>query len=108
MGEGPYGTSWWDEDGVTRPKVVNYATQCPKGHLLALRPPDLAPEPIYCRVCHGQQASRWYICQDDISCCRNYAVCQDCIDHLSSAPAPCISNEDVYMTVRALQTVLKI
>jgi len=95
-------TSWWDEDGFTRPKLVDYAKQCPKGHALAPRPPDLPLEPIYCRVCHadGQQALRWYMCRDDVSCCRKYAVCQACVDHLSSAPAPCISDEDAFMTVR--------
>jgi hypothetical protein len=89
-----FATEWLDEDGCICPKVVDYATQCPKGHpLVALADSGCsqAQPPLICRVCHTcaateQDASEWIGCSV-ARCCAGYTVCGACVRQLQQAPA---------------------
>ena len=86
-------TEWLDELGCVCPKAVDYASQCPKGHLLvpfagggcgtsALR--------VICRICHtcapSEQAALWLVCSV-AGCCAGYTMCDGCVSTLHQAPA---------------------
>jgi hypothetical protein len=91
-----FATEWLDEDGHVCPKIVNYASQCPKGHaLVALADSGFgcssaAQQRLMCRVCHRSaewaDASQWLACSM-ARCCAGYAVCDSCIGELQQAPA---------------------
>ena len=51
-------TQWLDEHGRQCPKNINYATQCPKGHVLAPFPHSQQQEQqaVICRMCHRLNA----------------------------------------------------
>ncbi len=79
---------WLDEFGCICPKVVDYASQCPKGH--ALVPftgggGGASAQRLLCRVCHthaeSEQAPQWLVCSAT-GCCAGYAVCNCCVRDL--------------------------
>jgi hypothetical protein len=50
-----FATEWLDELGCVCPKAVDYASQCPKGHLLVLFAGGgcvASAQRVMCRICH--------------------------------------------------------
>ena len=95
-----FATEWLDELGHVCPKVVDYATQCPKGHALvasADRGSDTLAQHLLCRVCHviteREHASHWRVC-GVAGCCADYAVCQCCVSALQQAPDTTVGGGD--------------
>jgi hypothetical protein len=85
-----FATEWLDEDGCVCPKNVDYATQCPKGHVLVpvADSGEAQAHRLICRVCHrfdepGQ--SQWHACKV-ANCCGGYAICRSCVNALSILP----------------------
>jgi hypothetical protein len=95
-----FATEWLDENGCVCPKVVDYASQCPKGHPLAPLAGagcGAAAQRVMCRVCHTsterEHASQWLACSADGSCA-GYAVCDGCVSALQQAPAAAAGGHD--------------
>ena len=104
-----FATEWEDEHGCICPKVVDYATQCPKGHaLVALADSGCSPaqQPLICRVCHTSagtvrdEALQWVGCSV-ANCCAGYAVCDACITQLQQPPAAATVDHSYVSLVRA-------
>ena len=104
-----FATEWLDEEGIICPKMVDYATQCPKGHaLVALADSGCSPaqQPLICRVCHTSagtgrdEALQWVGCSV-ANCCAGYAVCDACITQLQQAPAAADDSHGFVSLVRA-------
>jgi hypothetical protein len=94
-----FATEWLDENGCVCPKVVDYASQCPKGHPLAPLAgagSGAAAQRVMCRVCHSlserEHASQWLTCSVPW-CCAGYAVCDGCVRALHQAPAAVAAGE---------------
>ncbi len=111
-----FATEWLDEDDHVCPKNVNYATQCPKGHVLipldgggALQAQQGSGADVMCRVCHAstprQHACEWRVC-GVAGCCGGYAVCADCASALASADAVEAAADDFPLEVRGTQAAL--
>jgi hypothetical protein len=99
-------TEWLDENGHICPKSVDYATQCPKGHLLVsfIQRSCISPEQrVSSRVCHESVASQaallWRTCSVT-GCSGGYAVCSSCVNVLSAAPVDRPASDDFPMMVR--------
>ena len=98
-------TEWLDENGHVCPKSIDYATQCPKGHLLVplVQHACVSPPKSMCRVCHesveSQAALLWRVCSV-ASCCGGYAMCSSCAIELSAAPVDRSASDDFPMLVR--------
>ena len=95
-----FATEWLDENGCVCPKVVDYASQCPKGHPLAPLAGagcGAAAPRVMCRVCHTfterEHASQWLACSATGSCA-DYAVCDCCVSALQQAPAAAAGGHD--------------
>jgi hypothetical protein len=93
-------TEWLDELGCVCPKVVDYASQCPKGHALVPLADGgcgAAAQRVMCRICHthaeSEQAALWLVCSADGSCA-GYAVCDGCICALQQAPVAAAGDDD--------------
>ena len=103
-----FATEWLDEEGIICPKMVDYATQCPKGHaLVALADSGCSPaqQPLICRVCHTSAVSEdeaweWVACSVP-RCCAGYTVCGGCIRQLQQAPAAAADGHGFVSLVRA-------
>ena len=107
-----FATEWLDEEGIICPKMVDYATQCAKGHpLVALADSSCngclpAQQPLTCRVCHtnaatqGPDTSQWLACSV-ANCCAGYTVCGGCIRQLQQAPAAADDSHGFVSLVRA-------
>ena len=87
-----FATEWLDENGRVCPKVVDYATQCPKGHALVPYTCDgmsALAQRLMCRICHAftehERALQWLVCSVT-GCCAQYAVCSSCLSVLQQAP----------------------
>jgi hypothetical protein len=98
-------TEWLDEDGRVCPKAVDYATQCPKGHLLvpfADGGCDVSAQRLACRVCQTsaqcERASQWLVCRV-VGYCAGYAVCNSCVGAVQRAPAAIAAGESFSMLV---------
>ena len=97
-------TEWLDECNSVCPKDVDYATQCPKGHLLVpfADGGSSAPPRLMCRICHGftqcEHALQWLACSVT-GCCGGYAVCDTCESALQQAPAAVAVGGDFSMLV---------
>ena len=94
-----FATEWLDELGCVCPKAVDYASQCPKGHLLvpfAGGGCGASAQRVMCRICHtcaqSEQAALWLVCSV-AGCCAGYAVCDGCISALHQAPAAVAAGE---------------
>ena len=92
-------TEWLDELGCVCPKAVDYASQCPKGHLLvpfAGGGCGASTQRVMCRICHtcaqSEQAALWLVCSV-AGCCAGYAVCDGCVSALHQAPAAVAAGE---------------
>jgi hypothetical protein len=92
-------TEWLDELGCVCPKAVDYASQCPKGHLLvpfAGGGCGAAAQRVMCRICHmcsqSEQAALWLVCSV-ARCCAVYVVCDGCVSALHQAPAAVAAGE---------------
>ena len=99
-------TEWLDENGHVCPKSIDYATQCPKGHLLVplLQHACVSPpKSVMCRVCHesveSQAALLWRVCSV-ASCCGGYTMCSSCAVELSAARVDRSASDDFPMLVR--------
>jgi hypothetical protein len=90
-----FATEWPDENGRVCPKDVDYATQCPKGHVLVPLDGGGVPQAqqasgaeVMCRVCHAstlrQHACDWLVCSA-AGCCGGYLVCAACVVLLSGS-----------------------
>lgn len=97
-------TEWLDEYNSVCPKDVDYATQCPKGHVLVpfADGGSSAPARLMCRICHGftecEHALHWLVCSVT-GCCGGYAVCDTCESALQQAPATVAVGGDFSMLV---------
>ena len=111
-----FATEWLDEDDHVCPKNVDYATQCPKGHVLipldgggALQAQQGSGADVMCRVCHAstpqQHACEWRVC-GVAGCCGGYAVCADCASALASSDAVEAAADDFPLEVRGTQAAL--
>ncbi len=111
-----FATEWLDEDDRVCPKNVDYATQCPKGHVLmpldgggALQAQQASGADVMCRVCHAstprQHAREWLVC-GVAGCCGGYAVCADCASALARADAVEAAADDFPLEVRGTQAAL--
>ena len=88
-----FATEWLDELGHVCPKAVDYASQCPKGHLLvpfAGGGCGASAQRVMCRICHtcaqSEQAALWLVCSV-AGCCAGYAVCDGCVSAFHQAHA---------------------
>jgi hypothetical protein len=75
-------SEWLCEQGVARPRLVNYATQCPKGHCLLRKPAGSAR---LCRMCvqHVAHDDSVMTCDE----CR-HIVCMTCRGALQDSQQP--------------------
>ncbi len=103
-----FATEWLDECNRVCPKSVDYATQCPKGHMLAPFADvsrSAPPHRLTCRTCHAfterEHASAWVMCSVT-DCCSGYAVCGTCVRVLLQAPAAATGSDDVPSLVRVV------
>jgi hypothetical protein len=92
-------TEWLDELDCVCPKAVDYASQCPKGHLLVPFSGagcGVPSQSTMCRICHtraeSEQAVQWLVCSA-AGCCAGYAVCDGCVIALHQAPAAVAAGE---------------
>ena len=104
-----FATEWLDELGCICPKVVDYASQCPKGHALVPFTGAgcrVSAQRVMCRVCHTlterDDASQWLLCSVT-GCCAGYAVCDCCVLALQQAPAAAAGGDDFPSLVCANQ-----
>jgi hypothetical protein len=90
-----FATEWTCELGVTWPKIVNYATQCSKGHTLVPITPSVQSAP--CRICgvnaFNSSALSTSVLSPSLHCKHcSYFVCQSCIStltpHVQHPPTP--------------------
>ena len=95
-----FATEWLDELGCICPKVVDYASQCPKGHALVPFTDAgcrVSAQRVMCRVCHTfterDDALQWLLCSVT-GCCAGYAVCDCCVLALQQAPAAAAGGDD--------------
>jgi len=117
-----FATEWLDECNRICPKTVDYATQCPKGHVLVPFADGGGNAPVQrlrrmfgrqggkglrlmCRICHGfterEHARQWLVCSV-AGCCAGYAVCDTCASALQQAPAAAAASHDFPSLVRAV------
>ena len=104
-----FATEWLDECNRVCPKTVDYATQCPKGHVLVPFADGSGSAPVQqrvmCRICHGfterEHACQWLVCSV-AGCCAGYAVCDTCASALQQAPAAVAASHDFPSMVRAV------
>ena len=103
-----FATEWLDECNRICPKTVDYATQCPKGHVLVpfANGGGSAPvQRVMCRICHAfterEHACQWLVCSV-AGCCAGYAVCDTCASALQQAPAAAAASHDFPSLVRAV------
>jgi hypothetical protein len=99
-------TEWLDENAHVCPKSIDYATQCPKGHLLVpfIQSSCVSPpRSVMCRVCHesveSQAALLWRVCSV-ASCCGGYIMCNSCAIELRNACVHRSASDDFPMLVR--------
>ena len=104
-----FATEWTCELGVTWPKIVNYASQCSKGHTLA--PSTLPVQPVLCRICgldaFNSPAVSTLALSPPLHCKHcSYFVCQSCIgiltphaQHPPSHPLPSSIHRGVRLDV---------
>jgi hypothetical protein len=99
-------SEWLDENAHVCPKSIDYATQCPKGHLLVplIQHSCVSPpRSVMCRVCHesveSQAALLWRVCSV-ASCCGGYTMCNSCAIELSNARVHRSPSDDFPMLVR--------
>ena len=84
-------SEWLDEFSCICPKAVDYASQCPKGHMLApfTSGGGALVQRLMCRVCHthveSDKAPQWLVCSVT-GCCAGYAVCNCCVQALQQVP----------------------
>ena len=105
-----FATEWLDEHDYVCPKIVDYATQCPKGHALVhlIGGGGYATEQrLMCRICHEfaecEHASQWLICSVK-GCCAGYCVCNYCISTVQQAPAIMAAGEALSTLVKRTAT----
>ena len=99
-------TEWLDELGCVCPKAVDYASQCPKGHLLvpfAGGGCGTAAQRVMCRICHTcaeseQAKTQWLVCSV-AGCCAGYTVCDVCASAVHQAPAAVAAGECFFSQV---------
>jgi hypothetical protein len=102
-----FSTEWVDVGGRVWPKNVDFSRQCAKGHALAPlgERGGLADKRLMCRLCHYfcgrgcNEAARWLMCSEHVSCCGEYAVCCNCARLPSAAAAACAGFDDFHTQV---------
>jgi hypothetical protein len=74
------------------PKIVDYTSQCPKGHKLVTfsdRSGIASARRLMCRMCHAfaecVHACQWLVCSVT-GCCGEYSVCDTCVGVLNQVP----------------------
>ena len=107
-----FATEWLDELGCICLKAVDYASQCPKGHVLVIFSGGgggASALRLMCRICHSfaerGDASQWLVCSA-MGCCAGYAVCDCCVRALQQAPAAAAGGDDFPSLVSRMHTSL--
>ena len=91
---------WLCEQGVARPRLVNYATQCPKGHYLLRKPAGAARLCHMCaqRVAHDDAVMKCDECRH-IVCITCIGTLQDSKEPSSSRAVPSTDDSDAFPLV---------